>query len=78
MITIESMLYNERQRIGYRGHGSAICPYCNHFTDIGTGEHGIPDVAQCGCGNWFRYWPSGSTQRVNAQRQAELNKELNG
>ena len=67
MITKETDLYNYGSYIGWRGGGSANCPNCGRLTDIGTGEHAKPDAAKCSCGKWFRYWPSGRTQKISAK-----------
>ncbi len=76
MITLNTYLFSNGKKYGWLGYGSAECPYCGIEGDIGTGEHSNPDITLCGCGKWFRYWPSGCTQRVNAKRQAELNQEI--
>ena len=66
---IKTYLWYGIEKLGWEGYGTAECPHCGYFTDIGTGEHAIPGVAECGqCGKQFRYWPSGRTRPVSERR----------
>lgn len=70
MIIVQTYLYNMGKKTGYKAFGSTDCPYCSISTDIGTGEHAVPDVALCTCGKWFKYWPNGNTKKVRQSSYA--------
>jgi len=42
MITVQTYLFNEGRKTGYKGYGSMACPHCGFDSDIGTGEHSLP------------------------------------